>query len=146
MPPGGIPIPGDDDPWAPVRRVIDGALIGCHRVSEALEPGADAGHVPSGVLGDQIESRLRAVYEAESGGQNPARWLAVALGAPADQLADAGPAILARLLDDTSNDPTLDFGIPPMTDEEDAADAERAAAAARLFGEVPDHLPKEAAR
>lgn len=141
--PGGTSCTGEE-PESVLRGIVDGALIASRNVPDARE-SADASWVPSKRLSDLITGGLTALYEASGKGQDVRQWLGDVLCLPADQVIQNAPGLIAGLLDDTADDPTVDFDVPPMTDEEDTADAERALQAADAFGLVPDGLPMEAA-
>lgn len=142
QPSGGTPVPEQEAAQQTLRNLIDRALV-LSRAPGTLEPTAAGGIAPSRALGDFMTAGLQGLYDATGLGTTLQEWLSVVLDVDDNQLAEAGPVSLARLMDEAAIDPTIQFGVPAMTIEEDRQDARDAAEASEQFGQIPDDLPKE---
>lgn len=139
-PPAGTP--GGPDAVATLREIVDRALL-LSGAPGALEP-TSGGIAPSRMLGDFVAAALQLLFESTGQGSSIGQWLADALDVEAQQLSDAAPLALARLLDASAEDPEVNFHVPPMTIEEDREDMVASQAALEEFGRISDDLPKEA--
>lgn len=142
-PPAGVPggVPGDPDPAVKLRQIVDRALV-LSSAPGTLEP-TSGGIAPSRMLGDFVAAALQVLYESTGQGSSIEQWLADALDVGEQQLSDAAPLALARLLDASARNPEARFPVPPMTVEEDREDLAASQAALQEFGGIPDDLPKE---
>jgi hypothetical protein len=136
--PGGVPALDQVETLQPF---VEQALL----ISGA--PGAleatDAGIAPSRRLSRIMVAGLTSLYQSTSVDMSMEGWLADALGLDEHQLAESGPAALGRLIRDAFDNPEAEYGIPPMTVEDDRSDQEQASEARDAFGVIADDLPTE---
>jgi hypothetical protein len=124
-----------------MREVVDRALL-LSGAPGALEP-TSGGIAPSQMLGDFVEAALRVLFESTAEGAPIDQWLAEALDVDLQQVSDAAPMALARLLNISAQNPEVGFSVPPMSSDEDREDLASSREAQEEFGRVSDDLPKE---